>query len=275
MNVRLYTPNDFEMIQGWLTDRETPGFTKDLLPPFGQVVDDVAAGFIIETDTNFAFLDYYVTNPKASLSDRIRATNTMLERAVERIESRGNRYVVAFSKSRGGVRYSRRFGFSMDETPYFIFRKVLSPVVETNFCVRPYEEKDFDMIRPWLCSEALDWVGKTSLPKTGFVVDDYGCLFIIQTDSKIAVLDCFATNKSEAISDRIEAADILCRHVQNHAIDLGCQVMLGNTRSAKGLSLFTRHGFKYDPDPYFFIRKRLGLQPDRQPVDEWQRALCL
>lgn len=275
MIVRPYESKDFEMIEGWLQDRQHPSIDKNLLPAFGQVCDDVLAGFIIETDNGFAFLDYYVTNPKASLSDRMNATQIMFDQALERLDDRGFRYVVSFSKGTGVLKYIKRIGFSVDKTPYFMFRKVLEPQICNSMCVRRYEDSDFEMIRPWLCSEALEWIDKASVPKTGFIVDDYGCIFMLETDSAVCILDCFATNKSESLQDRIEAADLLCRHVQNHAFERGYKVMIGNTRSAKGLSLFTRHGFKYDPEPYFFGRRLVRPSSIELAVQDWQRALSL
>lgn len=267
MIVRPYEDTDFDTIQTWLDEHDSQRFSRDILPKFGQVAEGVCAGFIVETDNQFAFLDFYCTNPKATLSDRIEGSQTMLERAIARTAGRGFKSLIANTKSKGVVKFAIRHGFKVEPDQNFIFRKELSDSqVSINFNgARQYRPGDYEMVSPWLCGPAKEWISKLSLPNTGFVVDDLACVFITKTDSGSAIMDCFATNKKAELSERVPAADAVFRAAEKYAFVAGFKVLIGNTRSVKGLSLVVRHGFKYDPDPYFFIRKPIGLREFRRP----------
>jgi hypothetical protein len=55
----------------------------DLLPTFGLVAEDVAAGFLIVTDCNLALLEFFISNPKKTSVERNQALDEITDGLLE------------------------------------------------------------------------------------------------------------------------------------------------------------------------------------------------
>jgi hypothetical protein len=92
MNVREYTPKDYEMLAAWWQAHEWPAVPAVILPKLGIVVEHdgaaICAGFLyMDNSVGVSMLEWVVANPEAS-SKRVFAGITMLvdfmsKRAVE------------------------------------------------------------------------------------------------------------------------------------------------------------------------------------------------
>lgn len=58
------------MISSWYSDRGLPVPPSKYLPTTGFIVEDVACGFLFKTDSAFAILDAFVSNPKEKKTKR-------------------------------------------------------------------------------------------------------------------------------------------------------------------------------------------------------------
>lgn len=264
-SVRRYEPNDFDQIQRWLDARDCARFESHLMPPFGQIMDGVAAGFVKETDANFAVLDYFCTNPNAGIIERMKATKEMLVGAFEHAQSQGFPYVIGNTRNRGMINYGKRIGFHMDETPYYCFRRSVTHEEAVDPMVREFVESDTETVKDWLCDRLSFFHGNGPLPKLGVIVDGLGCAFLIRTNCGEAILDAFATNREAPVEKRIRAANELTKAVIDLAFRNGFRSIVGSTKSLRGMSLLCKHGFAYENRPYFFLRKKLkGVSDERR-----------
>lgn len=82
MTLRRYRAADGLEVSEWYKARaiETP---RAQLPEVGYIIDGVAAGFMIQTDTDVAFIEGLVSNPRASKQSRDKALD-MIVGAIER-----------------------------------------------------------------------------------------------------------------------------------------------------------------------------------------------
>lgn len=60
----------YRMLCAWWESRGLPIIPIDMLPTYGLIVDQIAAGFLIVTDCNLGFLEFYITNPESDKSKR-------------------------------------------------------------------------------------------------------------------------------------------------------------------------------------------------------------
>lgn len=73
MNVRPYTANDLQEINGWHRARGFLPVELDTLPPTGLIVPGVAVGFLYRTDSQLGMLDGFISNPEAPKEQRAAA----------------------------------------------------------------------------------------------------------------------------------------------------------------------------------------------------------
>lgn len=67
---------------------------------------------------------------------------------------------------------------------------------------------DFDEIEKWFEARDMHMPPKSLFPKTGFIVEGVAAGFIYFTDSKVAILDCYISNKD---ADKQLRADAINR----------------------------------------------------------------
>lgn len=92
--MRDYHPfNDYEQIFKWFQERGMKAPTHLDLPKIGRIVPKVAAGFLVQTDTASAVLDFFITNPKASQSDRSQAIDSIVKELMQDAKDLGFRRV--------------------------------------------------------------------------------------------------------------------------------------------------------------------------------------
>lgn len=91
--MRLYEPSDYPIVKEWIEMRGFPTPLPSDLPEIGFIEDFVAAGFLIQTDTSTAIIDFYVTNPEASPIKRAYALNKLTECLIQDAKSRGYKKV--------------------------------------------------------------------------------------------------------------------------------------------------------------------------------------
>lgn len=70
----------------------------DDLPSNGIIVPKTAAGFLVWTDTSTAVLDFFITNPSATLMARGRAIDKIIAGLLRKAKSLGFRRVSCDSK---------------------------------------------------------------------------------------------------------------------------------------------------------------------------------
>ena len=64
--VREFDEDDFDAFIEWHHQRGIRAVALDALPSYGLVVENIAMGFLVSTDTEMAILDFFITNPETS-----------------------------------------------------------------------------------------------------------------------------------------------------------------------------------------------------------------
>lgn len=77
--MRRYLPTDWEEMAGWYRARGMAPVPADVLPSYGLIELDVAAGFVYLTDSQVAMFDAFVTNPARPSADRGAALDAIIE----------------------------------------------------------------------------------------------------------------------------------------------------------------------------------------------------
>jgi hypothetical protein len=68
--VNVYEAKDYETLFRWYRLHALPVPPQDLLPKFGLIDPQVAAGFLITTDSGLGIIDFYISNPESKTKER-------------------------------------------------------------------------------------------------------------------------------------------------------------------------------------------------------------
>jgi hypothetical protein len=102
---------DYDTISTWYLDREEMPPPADMLPTHGIIIENVAAGFLVATDANLAFLDFYITNKNATKLERDLALDIITRRLLEIGEKFGMTNFKADTRIPAIVERAKKFGF--------------------------------------------------------------------------------------------------------------------------------------------------------------------
>jgi hypothetical protein len=122
--MRTYADKDYQMISHWCALRDMAPPPEWSLPDLGLIVDDVACGFLILTNNNCAFLDFYISNPNSEKKIRDDALDSITEELVGLSKDLKIKLLMANSRSFPIIERAKRFDFeTVGEMTHF--RKVL------------------------------------------------------------------------------------------------------------------------------------------------------
>ncbi len=93
--VRRYKDSDFEQISEWLIERGQKVFHPNVLPQTGFIVDQVAAIFVYETDSDMCYLENLVANPFINQEAKDYAITELIEAAFAHASNNGFKFILA------------------------------------------------------------------------------------------------------------------------------------------------------------------------------------
>lgn len=73
---------DLPEINSWYRARDMTMLKKEWIPPQGFILPNVAAGFLITTNTSIGILEHFVSNPRAKPEDRRLAIDMIAGRLI-------------------------------------------------------------------------------------------------------------------------------------------------------------------------------------------------
>lgn len=120
--MRQYDRNDYYEIVRWLEMRGLPAPKQNDFPMYGLFVPNTAAGFLVITDSMFALLDFFITNPEQSALKRGRALNGIIDGLITRAKNLGFSHIKCDTQIDTIKRKARSLGFQ-DLGPYQVFLK--------------------------------------------------------------------------------------------------------------------------------------------------------
>lgn len=95
--MRRYAPADLPEIARWYAARGLKAPTDDMLSPYGMIVPGVAAGWLYRTDSSFALLDGYISNPAAPREERASALQQITDELLAEAFRNGAARVLAYT----------------------------------------------------------------------------------------------------------------------------------------------------------------------------------
>lgn len=111
MDVVAYTYKYKPMLDHWWKLHNLPTIPKASLPNCGYLVQGLAAGFLYQTDSDVAFIENFISNPKAPWNQRGAALDAVTQSLVEFAKSTGIRHLMALTTSQAIYERAVRFGF--------------------------------------------------------------------------------------------------------------------------------------------------------------------
>lgn len=123
-----FEPRHVPMVRRWLERRSEadpsmspmPGF-EELVPPVGFVVDGIVAGHLRLTDTPWAYLDHYVSNPTSPKEARRAAVEVLTQALTSEASRRGVKVLCGFAHQASLVDMVQRQGFVVQPGAYTYF----------------------------------------------------------------------------------------------------------------------------------------------------------
>ncbi len=111
--IRRFENADLVSLNRWYDLRGQPVVSLSALPSIGYFAEDMAAGFLYQTDSCIAMLDAYVTNPLTYPKDRDQALDEITECLLIDAKDFGFRKVLAFTQVEAVVKRAQRHGLQM------------------------------------------------------------------------------------------------------------------------------------------------------------------
>ena len=98
----------------WCALRDSASSPEWSVPDTGFIVEDVAMGFFILLSNNCGFLDFYVTNPQASKTERAEALRRITLELIETAKEIGIQMLMCNTQSESIKNLAKEFGFKSD-----------------------------------------------------------------------------------------------------------------------------------------------------------------
>jgi len=73
MELRRYTDADYSTVSNWYKRRDLNPIPQKELPKLGFIVPNIACSYLVQTDSNIAFLDGFISNPAVTHEERVKA----------------------------------------------------------------------------------------------------------------------------------------------------------------------------------------------------------
>ena len=101
----------YRMLCSWWAKRDMAPIPEDMIPTFGLVVDNIAAGFIIVTDCNLGFLEFYISNKDAQKIERDLALDLITRGLMEHGQEMGISNFKCDTQIHAIKKRAEKFGF--------------------------------------------------------------------------------------------------------------------------------------------------------------------
>lgn len=75
---RYVKERDYDQVALWMHNRNLESPKRDEFPQVGFIQDEVCVGFLVLTDTQTAYLDFFVSNPEADPLERKTALDAVI-----------------------------------------------------------------------------------------------------------------------------------------------------------------------------------------------------
>lgn len=121
MNVRFFRPDaDYSMVSAWWRAWKWPVLPLDALPKTGVIVSsndiEVCAGWLYQTDSSIAWLEFIISNPKYREDDRSECVDALIGTLLTLAREAGYKNVFTSTNAAALVKRYERNGFSVTDS---------------------------------------------------------------------------------------------------------------------------------------------------------------
>jgi hypothetical protein len=132
MNTRTLTESDWETLSDWWKAWKWPVMAKDMLPDNGtggimveNEGENIVAGFLYWSNSKLVWLDWIISNPKASRDIRQEAIKKLILTAEHMTKEAGSKYMMSISRSNSLLKTHEQMGWNVDKTPSHEMVKII------------------------------------------------------------------------------------------------------------------------------------------------------
>lgn len=108
---RKIIPADYATLAKWWTAQNFPTIAPEYLPQCGLIVDGLCAGFLYESDSAIAWVEWIVANPEAEKALRREALDKLLDALVLHAKERGYKAIFTSVAHPGLLERYKQHGF--------------------------------------------------------------------------------------------------------------------------------------------------------------------
>lgn len=117
-------------------------------------------------------------------------------------------------------------------------------VIENNMVIRTFDkQKDYATICSWNYNHGVHTLVKESLPEIGYIIDGVVAGFLYQTDSDVAIIEGYTSNKHSDKNERRDGLVLLTETLLNRATELNFKNVLYFSNNKNVHNLFNKFDF--------------------------------
>jgi hypothetical protein len=94
--IRRYKNEDYGTLKEWWVAQNWPPVPEDNLPQMGYVVEDICAGFLYQTDSKCAILEWIISNPNSDSTKRDKALDLLIKTILEETRNLGYQTILSW-----------------------------------------------------------------------------------------------------------------------------------------------------------------------------------
>jgi hypothetical protein len=111
--MRLFDSDDYETLCVWFLGRGMVPPPLSSFPKTGFIEDMCAAGFLVETDTTVACIDFMISNPECAPKKRSEAIDNVAKMLIDHAKRKNYKYVKCATVLQSVVKRSEKLGFNL------------------------------------------------------------------------------------------------------------------------------------------------------------------
>lgn len=124
--IRKYNKHsDYNMLAKWWIGHLMDPPSIDFLPENGYIISNKMALFICKTDSKFAILEFYISDPNSSKEERKVLSDLILNYTLDECKKMGYKYVHNFLEHPGSSGTLERNGFNLNSKNVKFYSKEL------------------------------------------------------------------------------------------------------------------------------------------------------
>lgn len=114
--IREYTPNDYSMLCSWWNTHKFPPPPEAIFPQVGVIIDECAAGFLYQTDSAIAWVEWIVVDPVCDKIKRRQALDLLIDELSALAKNKGFKVIFTSVEHEGLMDRLKTKGFAIGDT---------------------------------------------------------------------------------------------------------------------------------------------------------------